>query len=59
MEFTPADIARERRILNLTEQMLHCTTIELRREAMRQLEAEIKSRSTNAIAVLEQQKGLV
>ena len=39
--------------------MVACSSIELRREAMRQLEAEIKSRSTNAIAVLEQQKGLV
>jgi hypothetical protein len=39
--------------------MVACSTIELRREALRQLEAEIKSRSTNAIAVLEHQKGLV
>jgi len=39
--------------------MVACSSIDMRREAMRQLEAEIKSRSANAVAVLEQQKGLV
>lgn len=58
LEFTPEDIDRERRILNLTEQMLACRSIDMRRAALRQLEIEIKRRSPNAVAVLEAQKGL-
>lgn len=59
LEFTPADNARERRILNLTEQMLAAQTTEIRRHRMELLLGEIKSRSANAVALLEQQKGLV
>jgi hypothetical protein len=59
MAMSDEDMARERRIANLSAQMLAARTVGIRRKRMEQLLAEIKQRTTDAVRHLEQQRGLI
>jgi hypothetical protein len=59
MAMSDEDLQRERRIANLSEQMLSARTPDIRRKRMEQLLAEIRQRTPCAVRHLEQAKGLL